>query len=347
MTVFILEGLEKWSPFQVDALGLVTLIGAEQVDRVLGQLAWNTITEWLPTLGAYIFATDQITEPIPGFTLYNITDGILATDLAGWFSRWLLCQDLTFCSSTIHIVGTNPGAGKPGRQHFKQICSLALGSMTIVPVVLSILVGDWWGLANTTAMLASVLVRQIILYQNRLALDLAMEESERTSCEYVKVLITLPNGKVVTVYTTRGIVIDCLLTTPRPPNPKLYSVSRVAGWFAFGVHVISLGMASLFSQIISVILLISATILVVRQIGTDRKRIGRRMVFERFDSQAEFRAATYARLDLTMNEEDSMVLWNLFPHRSNESWWNKYRMAKEAGDFTSWKMILARPDRPT
>lgn len=38
----------------------------------------------------------------------------------------------------------------------------------------------------------------------------------------------------------------------------------------------------------------------------------------------------YVRLDLSPDQEDSMVHWNLFPQRSNALWWGRYREAKEA-----------------
>jgi hypothetical protein len=61
--------------------------------------------DWLPMFAALVVAGNKIIEPIPGFTLYNISDGILATDLFGWFVRWLLCQDLEYFSSLVIIKG--------------------------------------------------------------------------------------------------------------------------------------------------------------------------------------------------------------------------------------------------
>lgn len=174
-------------------------------------------------------------------------------------------------------------------------------------------------------MLASVAVRCIVQVENRRAIDLAVKNSEETSREEVKILVSLPNSKIVTIRTTRGIAIDCLLTTPRVRNPKLYNATRALAWVFFGVHIISLGMACLFSQIIAIVLLISATVIAARQIGMDRGHIGHRMNLERFDdSKHSFRAATYAQLKLSREEEESMVIWSLFPHRSNKKWWKKY-----------------------
>ncbi|RYP66162.1 hypothetical protein DL769_006106 [Monosporascus sp. CRB-8-3] len=341
MYKFPFVALQQWAPFKIDALGLVTILGASQADMVLGQLTRNYLTEWLPLLGAYVIADNSITNPLPGFSLYNITDGILATDLAGWFARWLLCQDLSFCSSTIYISPIVASTSRRQRLR-RDICSHSLGVLTLIPMVLSILIGDWWGLANSISMLASVVVRRIILEQNRRAIDLAVDESEKTSCEEVKVFVTLPNGKAVAIRTTRGIVIDCLLTTPRPPNLKRYTASRAVGWFAFGCHIISLGMSSLVCQLVAVILLICPTVLVAWQIGMDRSQVGRKLAFSRDDAQVPFRAAAYARLDLTPEQEESLVKWNLAPHRSNKLWWDKYRNVKALRNFESWDTILGK-----
>src|SRR5271156_582823 len=45
--------LERWAPFRIDALGLVTLLGAERVDQVVGRLAHHRLTSCLPLLGAF------------------------------------------------------------------------------------------------------------------------------------------------------------------------------------------------------------------------------------------------------------------------------------------------------
>lgn len=166
------------------------------------------------------------------------------------------------------------------------------------------------------------------------------------SDQLVKVFMTLPNGKAITIITTRGIVINCLLTTPRPPSPRLYSIALAAGWLVFGIHIIALGMATLFCQILSVVLLITSTFLATRQSGMNPQPIGRRLLLRRTDAKEQFRAAAYARLQLTPAEEDSMVQWHLFPHKQNEVWWNSYRNTQQLGNFESWDDILAKGSRP-
>lgn len=338
-----LDALLQWAPIRIDALGLVTILGARSANHVLGQFTVNRFTDWLPLLAAHVIATDEIAEPQGGFVLYNITDRIMATDLTSWFTRWLLSEDFTQCGSLVRItVATTPALHR--RRNKDAACALAFGSLGLAPALLAWLIGDWWGLANGIALLVSVPVRQVVLTQRRAAINSAMERATKTSDEFAKVFVTLPNGTAITISTTRGILLDCLLTTPRPPQPHLYQAARIVGWLAFGTHLIALGMASLFSQIICVALLVSATVLTFWQFGSDRGYIGRGMELTRVDERPSFRAAAYARLHLTAAEEDSMVLWNLFPHKSNKVWWRKYYAEKQGVNFANWDAILAQED---
>lgn len=77
-----LAHLSKWAPFQFDALGLVTIFGAKEMSTSIGNLAYSWATDWVPVLGSYAVTNDEIAAPEPGFVLYNITDGIMATDVA-------------------------------------------------------------------------------------------------------------------------------------------------------------------------------------------------------------------------------------------------------------------------
>ncbi|KAI1076591.1 hypothetical protein F5B20DRAFT_554791 [Whalleya microplaca] len=70
-----LASLREWAPFQLDALGLVTLFGAKEMHMSIGNLTQGWFTEWLPILGSYAVANNEIAQSEPGFFLYNITDG--------------------------------------------------------------------------------------------------------------------------------------------------------------------------------------------------------------------------------------------------------------------------------
>ncbi|KAK8096061.1 hypothetical protein PG999_014083 [Apiospora kogelbergensis] len=86
----ILAAISEWAPFQLDALGLVTIFGAKEMNTSIGNLVHSWATEWLPILGSYAVANNELTTPEQGFVLYNITDGVMATDVAAWFTRWLM-----------------------------------------------------------------------------------------------------------------------------------------------------------------------------------------------------------------------------------------------------------------
>jgi hypothetical protein len=89
-----LQGLKAWSdkvPFKMDALGLVTLLGADQVSTAIGSLQRRRYTGALPLLAAFVLAGDRLTSIQPGFTFYNVTDGFTSTYMSGWFTRWLMC----------------------------------------------------------------------------------------------------------------------------------------------------------------------------------------------------------------------------------------------------------------
>ncbi|KAI9850784.1 MAG: hypothetical protein M1830_006959 [Pleopsidium flavum] len=166
-----LEQLKDWAPFRIDALGLVTILGAGEVDLTVGRLVYNRYTEYTPILAGFIIAGDNITKPVPGFTLYNITDAILATDVTGWFARWLTCQDLSWNSSTLHI-----SVNRHQRSTLTdEFCSIIIAVSIMVPLLLMTgLTHDWWGVTNAISMLVSVLVRCMLVKQNRAAIDRAV-----------------------------------------------------------------------------------------------------------------------------------------------------------------------------
>ncbi|KAJ9236797.1 hypothetical protein DTO169E5_5567 [Paecilomyces variotii] len=316
------------------------MLGADALNLTLGRLVYSRFAEFLPLLGAFLIANNDITKPIPGFVAYNITDGIMATDVTGWFSRWLLCQEFKSCSIILCI-----SIRATGRLTLRHAASFIIGITCMTPIiVLPIVMGDWWGFVNALSMLLSILVRKVIMDQNRHAISTAARQAFDTSKDVVKTFWTLPTGTVITIYTPRRILTDVLLTNPRPHRLRLYNAARALGWVAFGCHVISLGMTTLFNQIISVALLLLATVMVVYRFGEREYLIGNDIVICRCDAKGErFRAATYARLDLSGKEEESMVLWNLFPHKTNTEWWSKYRDCVRQGNsgFTSWDEKLA------
>ena len=191
------------------------------------------VRDCLPLLAANLIAADKITKPISGFALYNVTDGIVATDIAGWFARWLLSQKLHFATSRLHIHAEAKNTATKSRRVSRtqlQRASTKIFSAFFVMAPILILAAwmrDWWGLANGISMLFSIWLRHVVIWQNLAALALASDNNEKSSRELVKIFLTLPDGKAVTIYSPRGLIVDCILTTPKPPNPKLYHSVRV------------------------------------------------------------------------------------------------------------------------
>ncbi|KAF3904667.1 hypothetical protein ABW21_db0207782 [Orbilia brochopaga] len=340
--MYFLPHLKNWAPFKIDALGLITIVGTVEVDRAIGRLVRSAYAEFAPLLGAYTVASNQITETIPGFTLYNISDGIKATDLTGWFTRWLTCQPLKY-NATVITTTISPAMPLRGKLR-RWTCNSVHVVLMLGIMVLAGAINDWWGFMNGASILISVLVRYTIVELNRRAIDTAALKALEESDEDVKILVTLPSGKAVTIHTRRKILLYCLLTNPRPAYPTVYKVAQFIGWTAFGCQIISLGMATLILQILTVVLLAGATVLVTYRIGDDEGRISRHLVLNCInqEGQPDFRAFAYARLKLTEKEEDSMLLWNLFPHRSNEKWWSRYIECKgDISKFQNWDRILS------
>ena len=98
------------------------------------------------------------------------------------------------------------------------------------------------------------------------------------------------------------------------------------------------------TQIIAIVVMIVSSVVVCRQIGTDKAHIGSMMKIKRIDSDVSFRAAAYAKLELSGTQEDSMVMWNLFPHRTNQGWWTKYNRTKASKGFANWNKELTKTD---
>ncbi|KAF5664291.1 hypothetical protein FHETE_7174 [Fusarium heterosporum] len=318
----LLESLANWGPFQIDALGLITIFGAEAIRKSIGNFTQSRICEYLPVLGSHVIASNQITDPVPGFVLYNITDGIVATDIAPWFTYWLQSYPITYTATTITLKAD----GRP-MSTARHSGSLALGVFCTAPlIILTILMGDKWGIANFASMIAMVILRQLMLWELRLSIDKAVEKSIRDPGDDVKALLTLPDGRAVTILGSRAMVVNCLLTDPRPLHPQLYKFFQFVAWIAFGAQAIALGMSTLFHQILCVVIMLSGTFLTAIHIGDLPSRIGTKLhLGVDLGNPDWFRSPAYARFDLTETEEETMVRWNLMPQRSNKFWWERFR----------------------
>ena len=332
-----LSSLTQWNPpFRLDALGLVTMLGADEVNAAVGRLVRSRYTEYLPILGAFVMASDQFTRSLPGFALYNIDDGITTTDLAGWFARYLQAQQLRKSISTLKVKIVNKSKAQTVWEHLPAILfSLVLNA---APLVLAILQGDWWGIVNVASMLVSVAVRSVLVSQNRSALDREAGAALSSGPNEVRVLCVRPDGKMVTVYTPRTVLRKCFIEKSSPPNPRFYTAMRMLGWLFFAAHVVSIGMSLLLTQIVSVILICASTVFVVWGVGFHENRIGNRLSIERGEhddrrssafptldkGNGDRRQNAFVFLEPSGEELQSLIAWNLAPHASNKTFWGEY-----------------------
>lgn len=290
------QALYKWAPFRLDALGLVTLLGADEVARKVGSLTRNTLTDYLPIFGAYKVAANQFATPEAGFELYNLTDGIKATELNGWITRWL-ATNLRYKYTILRMTVTDKPRGICGRE----ILSFVVGfSFTSALAILAALQGDWYGLANAIAMLVASWVRNFLLRANRSFLDLRVSgkfhkviasgdtttgqligntripmssgkhvEEQRpvhAKEEMVKLIITLPDQRVAVSRTHRGLIpfmLDALEAPSHSWEAWWYTLARAVGWIALAVHIVAIGQATLFTQILTVTLMSVATVFTI------------------------------------------------------------------------------------
>ncbi|KAG8667827.1 hypothetical protein FPOAC1_012666 [Fusarium poae] len=323
----VLETISEWAPFQIDALGLVTIFGAKEMNTCVGNLTKSWVTEWLPILGSYAVANNEIADPEHGYILYNITDGIMATDVAAWFTRWLSSFPPNYASTVIRLkIDEKP------LPVARSIFAMAIGgSAMVLSLCLAILTADPWGIANSLAMCGQVFVRQHMVGQLRASMDKTISDVDRDPGKDVKTFLTLPNGKAVTIVGPLGLVLGCIVTDARPLNPRYYFLARAIGWAFFATHAIALGMSNLFNQIVTVIIMLVGTYLTATRVGDNSEMIGSglRLEVEMGDS-GWTRSQAYANIGMTPEEEDKMVHWSLMPQKSNTRWWKRYN----AREFT-------------
>ena len=272
-----LERLRDWKPFQIDALGLVTLLGADEVNQSVGTLHHRRYTEYLPLLAAFVIAGDRFVAEQPGFVLYNLTDGITSTELQGWLTRWIMSQKVNNATTVLEWK-PNPKSKKSWRDSVAPILSFIL----VAPLlVITVLVGDWYGVGNAAAIIISILTRIYLLSQRRHARDktagvpkVAKDLEEKNSgkacdadavapkdanAEPPKILcIIRSDGKMVTCKVP-GSVLDTFVKHSEVSQETFYHVARWICWLALGVHMCILGMCSLFTQIYTVFLLVLST----------------------------------------------------------------------------------------
>ena len=331
----------KWQPFRIDALGLVTLLGADEINRSVGRLVKSRYTEYMPLLGAFMFAGNQFTEAYSGHNLYNLSACIQTTDLAGWFQRW--CINQQFPKGGAAVDWKVLEEAEPARSRSKTLVAFAISFLTNgMLVAFTVTQGDWWGLGNALSMVISVIVRAYLVWENRRALDdAALDGEKKSKGTEAKFLVILADSTAIQMTAPSELIKRCFIEKPKVKNTDLYLYIRMLGWIGFGVHIISIGMSGLATQIITVFIMVVASVLTAFKYGCDENFVGRYLYADirdaanitdrhwlseknREDDGLEKRRDIYIELDLSRNEEISMLDWNLFPHRFNEQWWIDY-----------------------
>jgi len=233
----LLHTAKDWAPFRLDALGLVTLLGAEEVNAAIGALEHSLFTECLPLFGTYMIAGNKFTRPIPGFALYNITDGVYIPIVNGWFARWLVAN-LKDQITTLdwELRPENPSVVA------REILGVLIGFIANgFLITIAALQGDYYGLANAIAMAVSVIVRLRMVHENRNHLNRLVdkylerigktnrtEEEEKkaqSSQTLVNIVITAPEDRVIVFKMPRGLV-PCIVADLDVVENKKSTVSK-------------------------------------------------------------------------------------------------------------------------
>jgi hypothetical protein len=346
-----LAHLRDWKPFQIDALGLVTLLGADEVNQSVGTLQHRRFTEYLPLLAAFVIAGDRFNAEQPGFILYNLDDGITSTELKGWFTRWLMSQEVNNATTVLEWHKLVKPRG------WEKALAPALSCVLVLPLlVITVLVGDWYGVGNAGAIIISVLTRVYLLSNRRHVRDNAAKPDPDVKDEDIprkRMCIIRSDGKMVTCILPKSVLLTFVNQDP-VGRPKFYHGARWICWLALGVHMCILGMCSLFTQIYTVLLLVLSTWWFTSDFFWD---IGRERLRPTGDETSAFnipfnedwqvkqvnyakkdapgskdrRLYAWARLLLNKKDEDAMFRWNLFPIKDQSvEWWAEYQQAKES-----------------
>ncbi|PYH71694.1 uncharacterized protein BO88DRAFT_433646 [Aspergillus vadensis CBS 113365] len=265
--------LYTWRPFKIDALGIITLLGSEEIDAWVGRLVPSRWLEYMPLLAINVVATNQFLRKQPSFFLYNVTKGIHTTDMAAWFTRWIQCQQL---EPTRTVICWEEQTQTSNQRMYYHLISAGISfCSTGFLVVLTVLSHDFYGLATACALIVSILARAYLLNANRSAIDRAIIQqslspsSSQNQASRNKILIITPDSNILTMYVPGNLIIPVFIRNPIPSSPKLYDMFCWVAWAAFCVQVITLGMAVLATQMYVVLLITMPSMLICRGFGCD------------------------------------------------------------------------------
>jgi hypothetical protein len=225
----------------VDALGLITLLGAEEVNKWVGRLVPSKWMEYMPLLAMYVISGDRFRAESPSFSLYNISSGIFTTEFAAWLTRWVKCQN----SERNRVIVFWEIAKMPQKQRLLENSTAISVSFCFTGLLLtaSVLARDFYGAANACAIIVSIFTRACILHANRTAIDRDVSKHGPPK-DLQKLIIITPDGNMITMFIPNELIIPVITRDPSSQPGQLYNAWRWISWIAFGIHVTTLGMAT-------------------------------------------------------------------------------------------------------
>ena len=320
--------------FSINAIGMILLLCESQIANTLGSLVDHDYLEWLPILSSHTIASSAILQPLPGHRLYNVSDKIMALDPAAWFTKWLGRQDITYVGSVIRLSHLTI---KP-KLSTSSLKMLDLALSTVVVTGLTLLAAkqrDGYGILFTFFTCVTIICRIVNLRLLRLGFAGMVKDSlpSRTGSnngytphDVGRCWVTMPNGHSVQIVAPRGLV-RCLLTTPKPAYHGLYTVSQYLCGAAFLGQTLTLGNTGSIYQATAIVTTALATMALLAKNPSSKISGELDLVIEK-PKKIQSHMGVYADMGMDDDEEESMRLWGLMPHKANHGWWNTYYKLK-------------------
>ena len=228
-----------------------------------------------------------------------------------------------------------------------ELIPVILSTFVVSPLlVCSILMGDWYGVCNACAIIVSILCRLYLVSQLR-----ASRETNKSNSQgdvVCRSIIMRPDTRMITCIAPYHILYR-LFESAEVRRPYVYKMTRRIAWVALRVHLCTLNMCTLFSQIYTIALLGSSTwamnsawafdtghtVVSTKASGDDMERTYRDPYSKNWDLYVTLppitkkrpggspltldrRAVAWARLNLSEQEESYLIDWNLIPYREKK-----------------------------
>ncbi|KAL3481018.1 hypothetical protein BJX99DRAFT_253999 [Aspergillus californicus] len=222
-----------------------------------------------------------------------------------------------------------------------------------------------YGFANAVGLVLLILTRAYLVQMSRKAIDRAMEGADSLPVTYFGALKAWErklqsNPDAAGVKPERNSRDDVIpehllrptfVTDTTPCSPVRYRLVQWTVWVAFLVHIVTLGMAKLATQIYIIALMTISTVLICSGCDCDDSRVYKWWHMWRHGeksagctqpyvywaglnptaTRSKARMNLYAWLNLSDEEQGGLCEWHLLPHKRShdDSWWNDYE-AKQA-----------------